>query len=390
MYKLENFIFYLLCGYALFSTISLAVTNLFLGITIVVGSFYAYKNKFVFNDFTKPYIRAFSAFFLALLIVSVFSEDVFAALKGFWKYIYRIVPFFLVLFFVHDRKKIIILLNLVFISLLLSDFHVIYEGVNGARRAASFNGYILHFASYVLILMPMILIGMYRNKVLKYKVYFCFIFICSLSAVLYNATRVSWLILLLTLPVVTIAYFKNIKKVIPYVLSIFFIITVFIGMNSYFYQRITSLFGPLDLSNYQRVLIWKQGWNDFKNSPIIGNNFGKYSLVANVPSSLNPDKVDDLHPVEFVHAHNNFLQMLAQSGVIGCSGFVFLMGTCIYYPLMDWLRTKNYTSLMILAGTTGLFLQGFTDFSFGFNLVMKMYFFVLGLYVSYNKTEVIN
>ena len=94
---------------------------------------------------------------------------------------------------------------------------------------------------------------------------------------------------------------------------------------------------------------------------------------------------------KLTHAHNNFLQMLAENGLIGFAGYIFAFGFILWKNIKNYFLNKNPYALMIVGSTGALILQGLTEYNFGNGAVMKLYWLVLGCLVVlagyYNKEK---
>lgn len=77
------------------------------------------------------------------------------------------------------------------------------------------------------------------------------------------------------------------------------------------------------------------------------------------------------------HAHNNFMQMLAENGIVCFLGYIFAFGYVLWSNLKNYLFNKNPYALMIVGATGALMIQGLTEYNFGNSSVMKIYWLVL-------------
>lgn len=88
-------------------------------------------------------------------------------------------------------------------------------------------------------------------------------------------------------------------------------------------QRFASSF-TMDMSNVQRTLTWKGTWRLFAAHPLLGTGAG--TLLLHLADYLDPEfyttgVVDDVE-----HAHNEFLELASDTGVIGLGLFLWLLG----------------------------------------------------------------
>ncbi|RUR12581.1 O-antigen ligase family protein [Legionella sp. km772] len=111
-----------------------------------------------------------------------------------------------------------------------------------------------------------------------------------------------------------------------------------------------------------RLIIWKGAWHLWQNSPWYGlglDNFKYYYPAFSLPG--------DGSTLE--NAHNDYLQLLIETGTVGISLLLSLILSFVYYSLA-YLRKCSSSSLSKIALTTqiaalsSLALHAFVDFSF--------------------------
>ena len=170
--------------------------------------------------------------------------------------------------------------------------------------------------------------------------------------------------------------FKSKRNLAVSIIFIALISTVLVN-NPKFMHRLDTIddFNKYQ-SNTERILIWQSAWKMFKDHPILGVGLGQYTenyqKIYISPQAKEP---------QLGHAHNNFMQMLAENGIVGFAGFVTMFGYIIFKNLLAWFKVKNVYALMIVSATVCLLLQGFTEYNVGNSAVIKMYWLVLGLLV---------
>src|SRR5207244_3338596 len=111
-----------------------------------------------------------------------------------------------------------------------------------------------------------------------------------------------------------------------------------------------------------RLLLWDTAWNLFKQSPIAGVGWGNFVMLYG-----DYLKVSWIPPEEF-DVHNIYLQLLAETGVIGFAIFFSLM---FLAGRQAWRQFRLGTNALGRALGFGIFgailtvlVHGFVDFLF--------------------------
>ncbi|MER3479069.1 MAG: hypothetical protein C4327_00900 [Meiothermus sp.] len=106
-------------------------------------------------------------------------------------------------------------------------------------------------------------------------------------------------------------------------------------------------------STQSRLQIWQVAWQAFKEHPLTGigaNRFGLYYLEHRPPDALEPTAP---------HAHNLFLNLLAETGLLGMSAFLILWGAIVW----TLIRLRAWKGLIFLGIAFLLNLFDYTFFS---------------------------
>lgn len=381
----------LLYIFTLISFISIAAGNIFLGILALCFFIQLYKKKINFNQDYKGYFIAISLFIISMLLSALFSGDIIYGLKR-WAdmWIWRFMPFVVVIFLLNnyiDAKKVMLI---GFAGITVTSVYAVYQGLSGMSRANGFYGYPMTLAGWLCIFLPLLLIEFFERKLLGKYYWFAGMAFCICNAALiFNGTRGAWLAVAIVCAMLLIYYmFKSKRNLAVSIIFIALISTVLVN-NPKFMHRLDTIddFNKYQ-SNTERILIWQSAWNMFKDYPILGVGLGQYT-------ENYQQKYISPHAKEpnLTHAHNNFMQMLAENGIVGFAGFVIMFGYIILKNLIAWFKTRNVYALMIVSATVCLLLQGFTEYNVGNSAVIKMYWLVLGLLVvlsEFYKKEINN
>lgn len=367
----------LLCIFLLASFISIAAGNIFLGILTLCFFVKTYQKKANINSEYKRYFIAIGLFIISMLLSALFSGDIIYGLKR-WAdmWIWRFMPFVVVIFLLNnyfDAKKVMLT---GFTGITLTSVYAVYQGLSGISRANAFYGHPMTLGGWLCIFLPLLLIEFFERKLLGKYYWLAGLAFCICSAgLVFNATRGAWLAVAIVSAVLLIYYmFKNKRNL---AVSIIFValISTFLVNNPKFMHRLDTIddFDKYQ-SNTERILIWQSAWNMFKDHPILGVGLGQYTENYQ-QKYISPQAKEP----KLGHAHNNFMQMLAENGIVGFAGFVIMFGYIILKNLIIWFKVRDVYALMIVSATVCLLLQGFTEYNVGNSAVIKMYWLILGL-----------
>ena len=358
------------------SFVSIAAGNIFLGILTLCFFIQLYKKQKSFNQDYKGYFIAISLFIISMLLSALFSGDIAYGLKR-WAdmWIWRFMPLVVVIFLLNnyfDAKKVMLA---GFAGITFTSVYAVYQGLSGLSRANGFYGHPMTLGGWLCIFLPLLLIEFFERKLLgKYYWLAGLAFCICCAGMVFNATRGAWLAVTIVCAALLIYYMFKSKRNL--VVSIIFIalISVILANNPKFMHRLDTIddFDKYQ-SNTERILMWQSAWNMFKDHPVLGVGLGKYTENYQQKYILPQAKEPDLE-----HAHNNFMQMLAENGIVGFTGFVTMFGYIIFKNLIVWFRTRNVYALMIVSATVCLLLQGFTEYNVGNSAVIKIYWLILG------------
>lgn len=365
------------------SFISIAVSNIFLGILTLCFFIKTYQKKANIDSECKKYFIAIGLFTLTMLLSALFSGDIMYGLNR-WAdmWIWRFMPFVVVLFLLNnyiDAKKVMLT---AFAGITVTSVYAVYQGLAGMSRANGFYGHPMTLGGWLCIFLPLLLIEFFEKKLLKQYHWLAGLAFCICSAgLVFNATRGAWLAVGIVCGLLLIYYMLKSKRNMVIGALFIILISVLLVNNTKFMHRLDTIddFNKYQ-SNTERILIWKSAWNMFKDHPILGVGLGQYTVNYQQKYILPQAKEPNLG-----HAHNNFMQMLAENGIVGFAGFIVMFGYIILKNSIEWIKTKNVYALMIIVSTVCLILQGFTEYNVGNSAIIKMYWLILGLVVILGK-----
>ena len=124
-------------------------------------------------------------------------------------------PIILVILFIKDIIKIKKLFILLISSLTITNIFAVYQFLFFDNiRANAFAASPMSLAGFLSIMIPGMFILVLKSDDIKEKTIFSIVFSLSLIALVANATRGAWIASLISIILVTIFYFDNIKIIL--------------------------------------------------------------------------------------------------------------------------------------------------------------------------------
>jgi O-antigen ligase len=116
-------------------------------------------------------------------------------------------------------------------------------------------------------------------------------------------------------------------------------------------------------TNAGRLAIYAANLDIVAEHPVLGLGFGRYQRVSGPYYDRHPEA--DRRS----HAHNNFLQIAAESGLLGLAAFVLVFATALRYGIETVRRTtdppRHATALGACLALVGFLVGGLTQYTFG-------------------------
>ncbi len=156
------------------------------------------------------------------------------------------------------------------------------------------------------------------------------------------------------------------------------------AVAGFFFQRLGEID---DFTTVSRLAIWAGAFTVFAQSPLFGTGFGNLrSLMGrllNLPDGWTGD------------AHNLYLELLSETGLLGLIAFSVLIVLALRTALRQLHKTENHFNKMIaiaiFAAIFGVLLHGTVDYLFHTTpQVTALFFLVLGLLTAQSSTHEID
>lgn len=281
----------------------------------------------------------------------------------------------------------ILLISLKFISILslilfyiYPDLVIYYDPLNRSNILGFFNfkGLYPHKITAGLYNILGVILSLYFY--MMNRLYFNLVWgIVFILLVLVSGSSLSVLCLIIFFIYLYLSYFFSYKIIIKYfsIILISFSSIIFI-LFMFDAKSLLFLFLGRDEGLTGRSVIWKFGLNYILEHPFLGSGFNVFFNYENP----NSPAISLLHDMQYYSApsfHNGFIQILAETGVISGSIFIFiLVSTWWFYFKNDFRYSSSILILIIFSNfASSLFLDFnilFTFLVFYFYLLKKIKF----------------
>ena len=337
------------------SIVPLLVTGPFLPDLLVSSSalwflFYSFKHK-QYQIYHNKYFYLFAAFCLICIISSLLSKDIFLSFQSSLFY-FRIGIFALLISFLIDQNKKILdyfyyVFIVTFFALIVDGYIQYFTGFNilgfpiQGIRVSSFFREELILGSYLVRLLPLFLaLFIVRKNKSSFEIYSFFIFFILLYVLIFmSGERTSFFFLNLFI-VFNLLFISNyrILRLLVFIISICSVVLLVVNDSNYYDRYVDQpikSFGMDNISKEKKIFspehdsLYRTALNMFLDKPLLGHGPKLFRLKCSNPKYATGNKPCDTHP------HNFYIQLLAETGIIG---FLFLIGILIY---LSYLMIKN-------------------------------------------------
>ncbi len=365
--------------------LSISLSQIALGVLLLCLIFYIIDNKY--NIFKKDIYFILFLFYWISAFLSTFFGSEYASLSKGLTSPWQMLIFFVSMYFVEKKYIPYIVLAFaigLFIMTLSGYYYYIMFGATDYRYFRSHSlagGYMMtaHLLSIgIIFLTSVILSKLERNKFII--LFYIIVILTSLHVLLFTATRMP---LLAVIVVVSLMFIVKLKwKGLVIALLIFISIIIYIITDDYILARfntfLSSFNEPLS-SNGWRMLLWKNGIEIFKDYLFFGIGVNAYEVFM---QPLMP-KNDILLPL--AHAHNSFLMHLITFGIFGFITFCLFYGKIIYDLLKNIFKSPY--AFCGMAIMIGYFIEALTEYNVGLSMSSMQVLFLVGLMIGVMKKD---
>ena len=361
MFKLNkfkiNFLLYLFPLVILSRSLTLNLYIVFLGLVFLY--YYFAKNETYDKEF-KNIIYSFFVLYFYLLLLSFFSTDKFLSFKSSASQI-RFFLFFLFfstvlkwdenflskLIFFYKLILLIFSLDLIFQSLNANHYNSIglISGGSDPKRFSGFFGDELIAGTFIYFLaIPVIsqIFSKFNSDNLARKIINIFFITVVTIAIVVTGDRMASILYISSIILIVLFFFDYKKIIIFFAIMGIFLVTIF-QFNSTVQTRYKETI--LEVKNYKEFgyfQLFSSSFSIWQNNKIFGIGLKNYRIVCDTKTQ---DKYTGKATLCSTHPHNNWLELLVETGLVGITFFVIFIvniAKYIYLKRANFI-SKNYT-----------------------------------------------
>jgi O-antigen ligase len=383
--------------------------DLIVSLSSLVFLVYVFKDKLFFY-FTKKPLIIFFIFCAYCILVSIFvAKDVMLSFESSLFY-FRIGVFScLIWYLVEQDKKILTYfyyaLVISFLALIVDGYIQFFTGTNilglpkAGARISSFFGDQLIMGSYLSRLFPLLFALFIVKEKKKLELYFMILFFLLLSGlVLISGERAAFAFYCLSFLFILI-FMKGYAK-LKIILSVGSAIVIIIIISSFDRVKNRMISDPTNtitksIFTPQHDSLIRTAYNMFLDKPLVGHGPKMFRVICK-----DEKYATGITPC-MTHPHNFYVQLLAETGIIGFSFLFSVFAYVMYCAYRQFksivLRQKRYLSdyqVCLLAGILITVWPITTNGNFFNNWLMIVYSLPVGFYLhslyGKNKEEINN
>lgn len=207
-----------------------------------------------------------------------------------------------------------------------------------------------------------------------------FAFILQIIALIYSKSRMGLLGIFTSFVISFILIIMKGRSRVSYLyIIILFLLPIFylIGIDP-IVERFTYSKDIQDISE-GRFLVWMASFKIFSDFPIFGSGLGTFSSIL---PSYQPLDIE----YRFDHAHNDYLQLLVETGIIGAIIFLLFMLLFFRNVILVWKERHDRLPVCLFTGTfvsiVSIGIHSIMDFNLHLPSNALLFSFLMGMTVS--------
>ena len=376
--RLESWIAIMITLMACLTRLSMAAGQVFYVIAILLSIFYIWKHRhdLYVPAYVKKYSKMFALMLLLLLPSAVLTNNIAVGLPEFINvWLWRIPVFFVIALCIRDKKTLFTMLAVFFVDFGIDNLVAFYQHVSGMTdRGWGFGSSVLTIAGLMVMLGPIFCVILLDSAFPNYvKASALWALGCVGFGMYGNQSRGSWLFNMIMVPIVSLPYIlKRFGCVVAVLVVLGGVVWGFSTQPQYVarFESITNT--TTDASNLGRFDVWISSINMFKDHPVTGVGIGQWRTIYEASYRL-PTENQHLY-----HAHNNFIQLLGEVGLLGLLGVLIFYGSIVVDNFVVWFKKRDpYSLCAMIAVICYVFVFGQVEYTLDNSSGIRIMYFML-------------
>lgn len=361
--------------YSLGAVVSSALMNISLGLSFLAWIIKKARN---FKVESTPFDKYILFFLIAIAFSFIGSWNLSNSIHKFRKcFLTPVFLFYLVVDLNPDLKSIRNFLMIISTVFLGSVFYSLWQHYIGVQRVHS-NLFVLEFGTILAMAIIYLVVYIFWYKTgYKKKFFLISLNIILLISLILTLARGAWVALIIS--VYVIMAIKDKKILIYFLVScLLFLLVVPYFISDIYIDRFKSIFDTEhDKSNTTRLELWRGALLIYRDHWINGIGLDNFSEVIKMKPYYRESMISTSH------AHNNFLQVAAETGSIGLISFILLFIVIINQLYKYYRLAMNNKLKLFYLGTIGMIVvylsHGLTEYNLNDRFSGRLVWFVIGI-----------
>jgi len=367
-------------------------------------------NKIIWK---KSEINFYIFLFSLIMSISLLISNYFmASLKEYLIFLSYFFIVFLIINNIEDKKQFYSFIRLFFITSFIISIYTILHYYGFLSYLKEFGPVISTIgqknwiSNYLALIFPIIFSFFLLGEIKRNKIFYYLLLSVLYTTLLICQSRGIWISIILTaiLAIYIIFKFKLFEvfrknqKWLSLLLVTFLIITIIYSTENPLNksvitvtERAISTFDEQDPSINTRLLIWRTTFKMIRDKPIFGSGIGTFKInyLDYQAEFIKNNPYYAKYSGKAEEAHNEYLQMGAELGIVGVGAFLAIL--FIFYSLvLNYLKKGNSNKnkiiiLGLIIGITSFLIHSLFTFPLHVTALGSGFFIILGLTMVYLK-----
>lgn len=362
------------------------VSNVALGLAAAFGIYLWWHNRkvFVASRDARHYIAYCLAFFSTLLLSAIGSHDMRAILL-YWtsNWLGRFVLLFFILVFIHKKCYLLRIVYAYLVVFAVDCGMACYQFfVLHWERGRGFHGDYLDLSAIICMVLAMTAIILLDDRFDKVVKRFALLgFVASIIGLFGCFGRGAFLVSAVVALVYLSFYLRAHKKKAGIIILIVTLLGGALYQSPMYRERLSTTFNvTTNVSNVDRIWTWRSSLDMFKDHPVNGVGLGNWKYYYNHGYKYKEESQN------LPHAHSNYMQLLAETGLVGMAGMLLFYWASLLAPFKRWWEERNPWDLIMTCSFLAWALFGIFQPTYLLSSVVRTLWFILSICIQLRNT----